>query len=699
MSLLISSMSDETLPLAVGKETPRAIWEAVKVALANPSFFSHLALEDKLIGLKQNNMTITEYLNLAKSTFDSLAAIGFKIYGLFTWLGYVSLQYPEPYHGPDRVQVANGQHLNIHNTGTVCLSSPSRLLFLHNTFHAPNARTSLLSVQKFCADNGAYFEFHPSYFVVKDQVTHRLLLTGLSNHDTYFLSASPRVLAPHAMSSVSSSVWHHRLGHTHYRILNLLSPSLNKNSNVAFKSVELCTSYPMGKLTKFPLHLSNKRSSRPLELLFSDLWVRLPMYPLRAIVLRIMDIGVYLLIIIAYTLLSLLNFLKIIFPSILHPPPFPPARHPACISSSIFVAPLRPEPHPVSHGLAHSSSPLASPVPAQPHSPLPSQPTSSPIQPDSEPQSVTTTTQSPTPSPIQPDISSPPRQSAFHPMDLRPHPKPSQKRISSHPHALNVVHAESEPHNFSQANKCPLWHAAMCDEINVMVRTQTWSLVPKNPSMNVVGCRWVYRLKRDSHGNIVRRRARLVARGNHQVEGLDFSETFSPVIKTTTIRTILSLVVSSRWSIRQVDIQNAFLHGSLTETVYMTQPPGFVDIHFPQHVCRLHKSLYGLKQAPRIRLIMLVYVDILVTGNCSKDVSGFIAALSARFVTRDLGDLNFFLGIEAITRPDGSLLLSQRQYILDILGKANMRACKPSSTPLSTTPVSPTISDPAPNPS
>ncbi|GAA0170056.1 hypothetical protein LIER_24402 [Lithospermum erythrorhizon] len=97
---------------------------------------------------------------------------------------------------------------------------------------------------------------------------------------------------------------------------------------------------------------------------------------------------------------------------------------------------------------------------------------------------------------------------------------------------------------------------------------------------------------------------------------------------------------------------------------------------------------------------MLVYVDdILVTGNCSQAFSGFIATLSARFVTRDLGDLNIFLGIEAIPRSDGSLLLSQHQYILDLLVKTNMTSCKPSSTPLTTTPVAHTSSDAAPHPS
>ena len=115
----------------------------------------------------------------------------------------------------------------------------------------------------------------------------------------------------------------------------------------------------------------------------------------------------------------------------------------------------------------------------------------------------------------------------------------------------------------------------MQEEINAMMRTDTWVLVPKTPSMHVIGCRWIYKLKRDAQGQITRRRARLVAKGNHQHEGVDYFETFSPVIKHSTIRIILSLAVTFRWSIRQIDIQNAFLHGDLVETVYMQQPPGF----------------------------------------------------------------------------------------------------------------------------
>ncbi|KAJ0548406.1 putative RNA-directed DNA polymerase [Helianthus annuus] len=108
-----------------------------------------------------------------------------------------------------------------------------------------------------------------------------------------------------------------------------------------------------------------------------------------------------------------------------------------------------------------------------------------------------------------------------------------------------------------------------------------------------------YMLKTDEHGKISRYKARLVAKGFHQQHGVDYHETFSPVIKPATIRTVLSLAVTNKWPLRQLDIQTAFLHGDLQETVYMRQPPGFIDPTKPDHVCLLHKSLYGLKQAPR----------------------------------------------------------------------------------------------------
>jgi len=130
------------------------------------------------------------------------------------------------------------------------------------------------------------------------------------------------------------------------------------------------------------------------------------------------------------------------------------------------------------------------------------------------------------------------------------------------------------------------------------MKNQTWFLVLTSSQMNIIGCKWVFKVKRKANRS-VDRYARLVAKGFNQHEGFDYVETFSPVVKPATICTILSLAVSSNWSLQQLDVQNVFLNGYLEETVYMKQPPGFHDSSRPHDVCQLHKALYGLKQAPR----------------------------------------------------------------------------------------------------
>ncbi|XP_062103836.1 uncharacterized mitochondrial protein AtMg00820-like [Humulus lupulus] len=124
-----------------------------------------------------------------------------------------------------------------------------------------------------------------------------------------------------------------------------------------------------------------------------------------------------------------------------------------------------------------------------------------------------------------------------------------------------------EPSSFKEAFANPIWLRTMDHEFVALRSQHTWILVPLPPGAKVIGCKWVYRIKLNSDGSVDRYKARLVAKGFHQTPGLDFHETFSPVIKPTTIRLVLSLVVSSHWPIHQIDIQNAFLHGDLTETV------------------------------------------------------------------------------------------------------------------------------------
>ena len=126
-----------------------------------------------------------------------------------------------------------------------------------------------------------------------------------------------------------------------------------------------------------------------------------------------------------------------------------------------------------------------------------------------------------------------------------------------------------KPTCYSTVAKFPEWCTAMEAEFNALLKNNTWSLVPSSRACNIVGCKWVVRIKRRANGTIERYKACLVAKGFHQQVEIYFSETFSLVVKPTTIRVVLSLAVSVGWSTRQIDIQNAFLHGNLSEEVYM----------------------------------------------------------------------------------------------------------------------------------
>lgn len=147
--------------------------------------------------------------------------------------------------------------------------------------------------------------------------------------------------------------------------------------------------------------------------------------------------------------------------------------------------------------------------------------------------------------------------------------------------------------------KHPGWNGSVMDEMTKIHLLNTWELVPITEDMNIVSSRWVFIVKIGPDGTVISLKARLVAKGFQQEEGVDYLETFSPVVRTATIRLVLEVAIAKGWFIRQLDVSSAFLHGELSEPVYMYQPPGFEDPQRPNHVCRLTKALYGLKQAPR----------------------------------------------------------------------------------------------------
>lgn len=247
-------------------------------------------------------------------------------------------------------------------------------------------------------------------------------------------------------------------------------------------------------------------------------------------------------------------------------------------------------------------------------------------------------------------------------------------------------------------------------EIKALEDNHTWSIVDLPEGVIPIGNKWVYKIKRKSDGTIERFKARLVAKGYTQTEGLDYFDTFSPVAKITTVRLVLALAAIHNWHVHELDVNNAFLHGELQETVYMVIPQGFPNSK-PNKVCKLLKSLYGLKQASckwfeRLSGVLsqcgysqtpsdhslfvkqtassftalLVYVDdIVLAGTSLLEFSELKAKLHSAFGIKDLGILKFFLGLEAAHSSKG-ISLCQRQYCLDLLTDSGLLGCKPVST-------------------
>lgn len=270
-----------------------------------------------------------------------------------------------------------------------------------------------------------------------------------------------------------------------------------------------------------------------------------------------------------------------------------------------------------------------------------------------------------------------------------------------------------EPKTVTSALKDSGWNGAMTEEMNNCKETNTWSLVPYTPDMNVLGSKWGFRTKLNADGTLDKLKARLVAKGFDQEEGIDYLETYSPVVITPTVRMVLQLATTMSWELKQMDVKNAFLHGDLKETVYMMQPAGFIDKDRPDHVCHLHKALYGLKQAPRAWfdnfstfllefgficslsdpslfvyahngnvILLLLYVDdMIITGNSSRILTQLLEELNKQFRMKDMGKVHYFLGIQFQHHQHG-MFMSHQKYAEDLLIAAGMEDCLPISTPL-----------------
>ncbi|WJX38809.1 hypothetical protein P8452_26432 [Trifolium repens] len=272
-----------------------------------------------------------------------------------------------------------------------------------------------------------------------------------------------------------------------------------------------------------------------------------------------------------------------------------------------------------------------------------------------------------------------------------------------------------EPKNVKEALTDEFWIEAMQEELNQFKRSEVWDLVPRPSNMNVIGTKWIYKNKFDEKRVITRNKARLVAQGYTQVEGLDFEETFAPVARLESIRLLLGVACILKFKLYQMDVKSAFLNGYLHEEVYVEQPKGFTDPVFPNHVYKLKKALYGLKQAHRAWyerltqflvgqgyrkggsdqtlfvkqvkgkfMIAQIYVDDIIFGGMSNTmVQHFVQQMQSEFEMSLVGELTYFLGLQ-IKQMEDTIFISQSKYARNIVRKFGMDNASHKRTPAPT---------------
>ena len=272
-----------------------------------------------------------------------------------------------------------------------------------------------------------------------------------------------------------------------------------------------------------------------------------------------------------------------------------------------------------------------------------------------------------------------------------------------------------EPKNVKEALTDEFWINAMQEELEQFKRNEVWELVPRPEGTNVIGTKWIFKNKTNEEGVITRNKARLVAQGYTQIEGVDFDETFAPVARLESIRLLLGVACILKFKLYQMDVKSAFLNGYLNEEAYVEQPKGFVDPTHPDHVYRLKKALYGLKQAPRAwyerltefltqqgyrkggidktlfvkqdaenLMIAQIYVDDIVFGGMSNEMlRHFVQQMQSEFEMSLVGELTYFLGLQ-VKQMEDSIFLSQSKYAKNIVKKFGMENASHKRTPAPT---------------
>ena len=283
---------------------------------------------------------------------------------------------------------------------------------------------------------------------------------------------------------------------------------------------------------------------------------------------------------------------------------------------------------------------------------------------------------------------------------------------------VNTARTVSEPTTVEEAMSCSEnknWQEAMEAEFQSLSTNQVWDLVTPPKDCKVINSKWVFKCKLGQHGQVERYKARLVAQGYSQRPGIDYEETFAPVVRFESVRSMIALAVHGNMKLHQMDVKTAFLNGELREEVFIRQPEGFIEEGKDNLVCRLKKSIYGLKQSPRCwniaiddhlrkmkfiqtegdpclyvcrdegeTVLIAVYVDdILIAGKTDKRIAEVKAAIANRFEAKDMGELHYFLGVKVVQdQKAGTIWLGQPAYSESILQQFNMQDAKSCKTPV-----------------
>ena len=281
---------------------------------------------------------------------------------------------------------------------------------------------------------------------------------------------------------------------------------------------------------------------------------------------------------------------------------------------------------------------------------------------------------------------------------------------------VTLTRTSTEPTSVKEVMNSPnkeKWEDAMKDELKSLQKNDVWELVKLPNGRKTVGSKWVFKEKIGDDGSIERYKVRLVAQGYSQQRGLDYDETFSPVVRTESVRALIALAAKNNMILHQLDVTTAFLNGTLDEEIYMKQPEGF-EIKGKEHlVCKLRKSIYGLKQASRCwntalhahlctigfcqsdndpciyvsedgMVTLAVYVEDIILGACGEKLMKEVKqAIGQKFITRDMGELEYFLGVAVNqNKKSGAVWIGQPMYTRKVIKKFNMRQAKPVATPV-----------------